>query len=87
MSIEKKREFIINVCYYGIIFLMVYFGFKYAMSWLFPFIVAFFIVAIIQSVIKPIKKILKTKNEKVAIIVLLIVYGLIGIGLALLLLK
>ncbi len=82
MSIEKKREFIINVCYYGIVFLMVYFGFKYAMSWLFPFIVAFFIVAIIQSVIKPIKKILKTKNEKVAIIVLLIVYGLIGIGLA-----
>lgn len=57
------------------------------MNWLFPFIIAFFIVAIIQSVIKPIKKLLHTKNEKIAIGVLLLVYGLIGFGLTVLFIK
>lgn len=82
MSIDKKREFIINFIYYAIVACIIYFGCKYALRWLFPFIIAFIIVAIIQSIAKPIKRILNCKNEKIAIAVLLMIYGLIGFGLA-----
>ncbi len=77
MDVERKRIFIINTLYYAMIGFLIYFGFKYAIRWLFPFIIAFIIVAIIQSVTTPIKKILQTKNEKISIAVLLVVYLLI----------
>lgn len=79
MNIEKKREFIINALYYAIIFVGLYFVFKYAIAWLFPFILAFIFVSILQAIIVPVKRLMHTKNEKIAIIVLLIIYLSIGL--------
>ncbi len=87
MDIERKRAFIINTLYYTIIAIMAYFVFKYAMAWLFPFILAFIIVALLQTIIQPIKRIMHAKNERVAIIVLLLLYILIGTGISLLIFK
>ena len=41
---EKKRTFIINILYYGIILVFGYLGLKYLLPVLFPFLVAFIVV-------------------------------------------
>lgn len=87
MDIEKKRSFIINVLYYGLIAIIAYFVFKYAMAWLFPFILAFLIVALLQMIIQPLKRVMHAKNERIAIIILLLLYILIGAGISLLVFK
>lgn len=87
MDTEKKRAFIIDVVYYAILAIIIYFVVKYALAWLMPFILAFVLVTILQMIVKPIKKRFKLKNEKLTIIVLLLIYILIGAGLSLLIFK
>ena len=48
MSYDKKKKFIIDIIFYGIIAAMVFLTAKYAVSWILPFIIAFAVSAVIQ---------------------------------------
>ncbi|MBQ3136395.1 MAG: sporulation integral membrane protein YtvI [Clostridia bacterium] len=47
-EVEKRRKFIINVVYFGIVIALCFFFFKYAMGTLFPIIFAFIIASFLQ---------------------------------------
>ena len=47
-EVEKRRRFIINIAYYGIIIALCFLLFKYAMGTLFPIISAFVIASLLQ---------------------------------------
>lgn len=48
-DVERKRKAIINVAYYGIIIVLCFLIFKYALGTLFPIIFAFFVAALLQK--------------------------------------
>lgn len=87
MNVENRKKFIINILYYTMIGIIGYLIFKYALAWLFPFILGFIIVAMLQPIIKPIKKLIRSKNERVALIILLLMYAIIASGVSILVFK
>lgn len=62
VSIEKKKNFIINIFYTAIVILLFYAFFKYAFGLFLPFIVAVFVAMILQKPINFVCK--KTKIKK-----------------------
>lgn len=79
---EKKKELIINVLYYGLILALVYLGFKYVLPPLVPFVVAFIMVFLLKRPIKAIcrKFAFHDGQAKLFSIILLIVFYSLIIG-------
>lgn len=77
-EVEKKRKFIINVAYYGIIIALCFLIFKYAMGTLFPIIAAFIIASLLQ---RPKNFILRKTPLKKGFASTLCVLGLLAIVL------
>lgn len=76
-KIEKRKSFIINVIYLLIFVAAFYLFMKYALWMVFPFIIAFFVAAVLQ---KPLKFFTKSKNVPKGVIgsvLSLIVYSVI----------
>ena len=48
---EKRRRFLINCAYYAVIAVIIWFLAKYVIGWLMPFIIAFFIAALVQPAV------------------------------------
>lgn len=71
-TVEKRRRNIINIVYVGMILGLIYLFFEFAFNLLAPFIIAFFIAAIIQKPVNFISR--KTPLKK----------GLVSVGLVLL---
>ena len=71
-TVEKRRRNIINIVYVGMILGLIYLFFELAFNLLAPFIIAFFIAAIIQKPVNFISR--KTPLKK----------GLVSVGLVLL---
>ena len=65
---EKKIHFIISFIFYSIIGISVYFGIKYLLSPLFPFITAFVIISMSQKLIAELEK--RTGSKKKASVIL-----------------
>lgn len=87
MNTQSKREFIIDVAYYSIIFGIIYLVIKYFLGVLFPFVLGFVIAFSLKPVIRWIVKKTKLNNKFVSIIILLLFYALIGFGLFLLIVQ
>ncbi len=77
-DVEKRRRFIINTVYFGIVIALCFFFFKYAMGTLFPIIFAFIIAALLQ---RPKNFILKKTPIKKGFASTLCVLGLLAVVL------
>ena len=75
-DVERKRKFIINIFYYGIIITLCALLFKYAMGTLFPIIFAFIIASLLQ---RPKNFILKKTPLKKGFASTLCVLGLLAV--------
>ncbi len=75
--LEKRKGFIINTLFFGILAVLVFLCFKYAIKWLMPFIVGFLIAASVNAPVKRICSATKINRKFCAIVFLLIEYALI----------
>lgn len=88
MTVEKKRNFIINFIYVLVIACIVYFAVKYAIQWIMPFVVAFLIAALLHPVIRFITKKLRIKTQKpAAIVITVLFYCTFGVLISLILIN
>lgn len=63
MPLDKKKEFIINFAYYGLLAALIYVAVKFASKYLLPFIVAYFVALILNKPIKFISRKTKIKYK------------------------
>lgn len=78
MTTQKKKEFIINTIFYGIIIALGYLFFKYIFKMFLPFAFGFLIILLVQPLVKKIVKKLKMKSTgKINLLILVLIYGLI----------
>ncbi|MDF9824887.1 sporulation integral membrane protein YtvI [Breznakia sp. PF5-3] len=78
MEMEKRKKFLVNLCYYIAIIGIVVFVFRYVVGWCLPFILGFGIAFIMQGLIKKISKRIKIKNKFVSLLVLTLFYIIVG---------
>lgn len=88
IKIEKRKDFLINFSYFTLFILLYYFFIKYALGYVFPFILAMVISVILQKPIRYLSKKLNVKKSSfiaavIVMLVFLIVLFLIVLILAL----
>ena len=84
--IEKRRSFIINVIYFGIITLIGVYALKFSFKYLVPFIFGFFIAFILKPVVERLVKVFG-ERKFVSLFVILIFYIIVGISIVWIILK
>lgn len=87
MNLEKKRAFIINVLYVGLILALVFAGLKYALPLLAPFVLALAIAYLLNRPIRFASRRLGMKRKSVAILAVLLFYCTIGLLITLVCIK
>ena len=87
MNLEKKRSFIINILYFGLMVLILFVLLKYALPLLMPFVIGFVIAYLLKRPIRFVSTKLKVNRKLVAIIMVLVFYCTIGLLLVLLSIK
>ncbi len=80
---EKRKTFIINFLYFAIIIVAIFLGLQFALTLLFPFVAALFISYILKHPIRFIAKKTGLSKRAVAIVLVLLFYGTIGMFLVL----
>ncbi len=78
MNLEKQKAFIINVAFIVLILLLGYIGIKYVLPLLMPFVIGFVIALIFKHPIDLLTKKMKARRSVIAILILVLFYGLIG---------
>lgn len=78
-AVEKRRRTIINIVYVGIILGIAYLVLKYAFGLLFPFLIAFFVAAILQRPVNAIVKKTPLKRGIVSVILVLLIAALLAL--------
>src|SRR5690554_6323662 len=78
MSLERRKNFIINLSYYLLIAAIIYIVIKYLLGLLTPFIIGFLVAFGLQSSIKFLAKKLRLAKKFVAVILVLLFYIVIG---------
>lgn len=73
---ERKKKFIVNVVFYALILVLLWVGFKYLVTPMVPFIIAFFVAALLQIPIRKFK-VPPEKKKLVSIIFCVIFYGIL----------
>ena len=84
MEIEKKKIFIINCAYFGILALFAFFILKYCLPMLSPFVAAFLIAYLLRRPIRFLARKTHISQKICAIFVVLVFYGIIFLLLFLL---
>lgn len=79
---EKKKEFIVNTVYLILIILFIYFGFKYVLKLISPFLFAFIIAYFIHGPAKKIGERLKINVTFVSIAFVLLFYSILFLFLS-----
>jgi sporulation integral membrane protein YtvI len=74
--LQKRKEFIINIAYTILVAALLYFGFKYAVRWLMPFIVGFVIALAVHTPVNAICKRIKINRKFCTFIMLVVEYAL-----------
>lgn len=78
---EKKRKFIINIIFYGLIILLIWVACKFVLPVLIPFIIAFVISSLIRIPVKKLYGASETKNKIISIITCILFYAIVFIVL------
>ena len=84
MNYEKRKRFIVNLIYGGIIALLVYVTLKYGFVLLAPFLLAFLIAYLLKTPAKFISRKTKLPYRPVVLLLVLLFYSTIGLLLVLL---
>lgn len=87
MDYEKRKRFVVNLLYFGLIALLVYITVKYGFGLLSPFLLAFLIAYIIKTPAKFIARKTKLPYKPISLLLVLLFYGTAGILIALLSIK
>lgn len=74
---ERRREFIINALYFAAVALIAYFGIRYAVKWLMPFIIGFVIAFTAKPAVLGLCKVTRMNRKLAGILVLLLEYAVI----------
>lgn len=82
MEYEKKKKIIVNLLYAGLIAVLVYVTIKYGLGLIAPFILGFLIAYILKTPAKFIARKTKLPYKLVAILLVLVFYGTVGILIA-----
>ena len=83
MNLEKKRNFIINTLYFGIMLLLAVIALKYGLPLVAPFAIGFAIAYLLKRPIRFCARRLHVSRKTVAIVMVLLFYSTIGLLLAL----
>lgn len=74
---EKKRTFIVNIIFYGLIILLIWAACKFVMPVLIPFIIAFVIASLIRIPVKRLYGSSEVKNKIISIITCIVFYAIV----------
>ena len=77
MTTENKRNFLINIAFATVIFAMVFFVFKFAAAYLFPFFIGVALAALTQKPANMLAKRLKVKSGTLAALMVLLIFVLL----------
>ena len=83
MSTKKKKKFIIDVTYLALILVLSYLLLQYALPLLLPFVLAFLIAYVLRRPIRFLSRVLHAPKGLVAVLLVVLTYGTIGLLLAL----
>ena len=83
MSTEKKKKFIVDVAYLALVLALGYLALKYALPLLMPFVLAFLIAYVLRRPIRFLSRVLHVPKGLVAVLLVVLTYGVIGLLLAL----
>ena len=83
LSTEKKKKFIIDVTYLALVLALGYVALKYALPLLMPFVLAFVIAYLLRRPIRFLSRVLHVPKGLVAVLLVVLTYGVIGLLLAL----
>lgn len=78
MTMEKRKDFIVNIIYYGMITAMVYFVVKYAFGLMFPFMIGFIVSFLLNPAISFISQKLRIPQKLVAMVLVLLLFTAAG---------
>ena len=84
MNMSKKKDFIINFVFYGILLGLLYIGFKYIAPILIPFMIGFIISYLIQRPVRYLNRKFQINKKILSMTLLLLFYVLISLLLFLL---
>lgn len=87
MDFEKRKRFLINLLYGGLIALLVYVIIHFGLGLLAPFLLALFIAYVLKTPAKWIARTVKLPYKPVALLLVLLFYGTVGVLIALLSIK
>jgi len=76
LSVEKMRAFLIKFCFYGVIFVMAYLAFKYALPFLMPFFLAFCIAFLLKPLTAWVTQRTKISRKTASVLLLIAFYVL-----------
>lgn len=82
MGLDNKKKFLINVCYYTIIIVLLYIGIKYLLPLLTPFLLGFCIAYLLRKPIYYCYSKLNMKYNLAAIIFVSLFYIIVGLFIA-----
>lgn len=74
---DKKKKFIIDIFFYGLIILLVWAGCKYVLPVLIPFLIAFVISSIIRIPVKKLYGTSEVRNKVISIVTCILFYAII----------
>ncbi len=77
MEIQKKKEFIIKILYYALIFCIIYIIFRFSFGLLFPFIISFILVSALRKPSLTLAKKFGLRQKAVNILSVLLFYSLL----------
>lgn len=80
MTTERKRKFLIDSAYFGLVVAIVYFLIKYTIGYIFPFFLGALIALIVRPIIVKLNKWFKINKKFLAVVILLIFYALTGVA-------
>lgn len=81
MSIEKRKQFIINVSYFVLIIGIVYITIKYLLGLVAPFVVGFLVAVMLQKSINFLAAKLRLPKKLAAVLLVLVFYLVLGVFL------
>lgn len=83
-QIEQRREFIINVLYFALVALIIFVSVRYALKWIMPFIIGFFIAFLTRPAASALRKVTKMHQKLAGFLALVLGYAAIVFALWLL---
>ena len=78
MKTEKKRAFLINFAYFGVMVALAFFGIRYLLPIILPFVIAFIIAYFLQWPVNALEKRFGLPHKPIAILAVLLFYVIVG---------